>query len=582
MQLLLLLLRDPPKRPRGCRVPAIGHNKKWSCPRRSFKYTSLSVARFIADHFYGSAQWSADTNDTVHNPRRTSASSKVRCDISIAGPPNARVVNRGTKSGRALDGSGSGSSFFSTNDESSAYFSDEMDEDQQVRQAYLQQRASEEQALLQKAADAKVALEQLEAEWLAAPDNVPPEQKKKFKAQRWKLARNIDDCNRSVERFQSSVQIGEFAAKVSVFENEVTDVKSRQSSLETRQSNLELTVAEERQQRRNLEDKVAQLAAQQAILFQEQGAMRKTVDLIDNRVRLQSIVFHGIDTSDPYAALAAFLPAEAMDAIDTINEIGVQNEQGVRTSILVRFVTIRDCQRVEDYLRSDEFRESPHAGTSWHHDSSELLRVGKTRMNAVGDALQAKFPGIELRATFVRYPPESGIKHFAQEFANSHIIINDTPFHIDAAVAANPDYVSNPAAKVTIGGRTYNSLRLKNRGAARSRGRGRGRGGGQPPRFGRPPATGHGRVVNDAAGRDVAPPPAENRREASHARDNVGPTRTGNNLTNQLPPLNEPSTHNVQLFANAGNYGSSRTSNKMGTIPDRYAGHSSRFSPYHR
>jgi hypothetical protein len=53
------------------------------------------------------------------------------------------------------------------------------------------------------------------------------------------------------------------------------------------------------------------------------------------------------------------------------------------------------------------------------------------------------------------------------------------------------------------------------------------------------------------------------------------------NLTNQLPPLSGPSTRNVELFANAGNYGSTRASNRVGGLHDRYAPNSqSRFTPY--
>jgi hypothetical protein len=288
-----------------------------------------------------------------------------------------------------------------------------------------------------------------------------------------------------------------------------------------------------------------------------------------------------------------------LDAIDTISVIGVPNDRGVRTSILVRFVTIRDCQRVEDFLRSDEFRESPHAGTSWHHDSSELLRVGRTRMIAVGDALAAAYPGIELRATFVRYPAESGMKHLAQEFANSHIVIDNTPFHIDAAIAANPDYVPNPAARIILGGRTFSGCRLKNRGAGRGnrgRGRGRGRGGHQEGHiaslgnFRHPTnvisADTRGNAGVNAPQRSAATsaPTAATQSSSSAAPppgpSKAPPTKTPN-LTNQLPVLNGPSAYNVELFAHAGNYGSSRVSNRVGGFPDRYASVSqARFSPY--
>jgi hypothetical protein len=76
-------------------------------------------------------------------------------------------------------------------------------------------------------------------------------------------------------------------------------------------------------------------------------------------------------------------------------------------------------------------------------------------MNASGDALQQQFPGIELRATFVWFPAGTGAKYLTQDFASSHIAINGILFNIDQAVASNPDYVPNPAAKISYGGRTY-------------------------------------------------------------------------------------------------------------------------------
>ncbi len=468
----------------------------------------------------------------------------------------------------------SDSSFFSLGADS-ANSSREMPDDERL--AYAERRIIEENTLLKQVEDAKVKLERVEAEWLAAPDG----EKKPIKAQRWKAKRQLSECTRRLERFQSSVQIGELSTKVSIFEDDVTDVKARQAKVEDRQTTLEKQVAEERTARKNLEEKVDQLAKQQGILRQEHGDLRLTVDQIDNRVRLQSIVFHGVDTTNSYAFLAQFLPAAALDAIDVITEIGLPNDLGLRTSILVRFVTVRDCQRVEDFLRSDEFRGSAFAGTSWHHDSSELQRVGRTRMIAAGDALQQAYPGIELRATFVRFPPESGMKHFAQEFANSHIIINDVPFNIDSAVAANPEYISNPAAKVTLGGRTYNGVRLKNRGGGRSnRGRGRGRGGGpsvQPTHVQPQQRDDTGSISNRNAyvSTQASIAPAPPRSSVQHR----SPTRS-ERLTNHLPPMDGPSSNNVQLFANGGNYGSTRPSNKMGSNPDRYAAHSSRFSPY--
>jgi hypothetical protein len=346
--------------------------------------------------------------------------------------------------------------------EMSAEFQDA--EDGKRRACFERSAVEDKNALIQAVDDARTELERLETAWIQA---LSIEEKKIIKVQKWKADRHLDECNRQLEHFHSKIQLGVLASKISSIERDVSDVKSWQTNLEQRQDSLEKKVEGETAARCRLESQVAQIAANQSILQQEHSALRMTVDAIDNRVRLQSLVFHGIDTSNSYAWLAKFLPATCLDAIDTINEIGLPNEHGVRTSILVWFVTIRDCQRAKDFLRSDEFCGSVHAGTSWHNDSSELQRVGRTRMIAAGNALSQRFPGIELRATFVRYPPGSGVKHMAQEFAASHISIDNILFNIEAAVQANPDYVPNPAAKVTHGGRTYNGQRLKNSGTER-------------------------------------------------------------------------------------------------------------------
>ncbi len=536
------------------------------------------------------------TNDKCRSDCFQTVPSPIRTDrfLSSTGETNAPTADpiRILISDRTLSSTNS-SSFYSADDDMSALDSYADEE----RRAFAERRVIEEQEHLKCVADAKAELDNLEDTYLEATS---PREKKRLKKLKWKADRHLNECNQRLTRFQSTVQVGELTSKISHVENDVSEVKARQSNLESRQDDLDKKVAEESSIRKAemkiLEDQVAQLAAQQAVLYQEQGAMRKTVDQIDNRVRLQSLVFHGIDTSDPYQSLAKFLRPEMLAAIDVINVIGVPNDLGQRTSVLVRFVTIRDCQLTEDYLRSEQFRESPYAGTSWHHDSSELQRVGRTRMIACGDALAASFPSIELRATFIRFPPESGLKVFAQDFANSHVVINGTVFHVDAAVAANPDYVANPAAKVTHGGRTYTGVRQRNRGAGRGSnrggrgGRGRGHGPSRPvsPTVGQLSSSGNGNSRPTSAA--TAPPPALQPNPTPQSAPQVPPAQfivpqpkptRMKNLTNNLPQLNGPSSRHVELFANGGNYGSSRVSNRVGGLQDRYAPNAfSRFSPY--
>ncbi len=511
---------------------------------------------------------STTQNDANAPPTRTRVNSSENSRLAALSPTGAPVTNRddvnsfrktfsASALGDALQPESPSDSFYSVENEMSEDFNHI--EDDEFR-AYLTRSVMTEQALLRDVEEAKAEVERLEAEWVQAAS---VEEKNLIKAKKWKADRHLDDCKRKLERFQSNTQLGELANQVSLVKNDVTEVKGRQDDLEKRQTELEKQVQEERAKRQCLEDTVAQLTANQTVLHQDQNRMRKTVDMID---------------------------ADFMEAIDTVNEVGMPNDQGIRTSLLVRFVTVRDCQKLEEYMRSDEFREQ-HSDVSWNHDSSELQRVGKTRMHASGEALQQQFPGIELRATFVRFPAGTGVKHQATEFAASHIVINGTLFHIDDAVKSNPDYVPNPAAKVTFGGRTFSGQRLKNRGAGRS-GRGRGRGqtrGG----FGGNPSTGvnSGPPPESTATTPAVSIPASSNAvvavvntnpdvmavRAAHVTRQTAPGQ----VTNHLPPINGPSAHQVELFANGGNYASNRPSNRIGGFPDRYvATASSRFNPY--
>jgi hypothetical protein len=51
-------------------------------------------------------------------------------------------------------------------------------------------------------------------------------------------------------------------------------------------------------------------------------------------------------------------------------------------------------------------------------------------------------------------------------------------------------------------------------------------------------------------------------------------SNTNRAVTNYLPPLNEVTSGGATLFANSGNYGSNRVSNRIGGITDRYAPYS--------
>jgi hypothetical protein len=278
--------------------------------------------------------------------------------------------------------------------------------------------------------------------------------------------RRRGDLRAALDRFKLNAQMGEFSSQICSVQSDCRAIGQRQTSLEDKQTVLEGKIAEESHARCNMEDRVQRLEHNQAILHEDNMAMRRGLDRIDNQQRIQSLVFYGLDASRPYEAIADYLPSAILAGVDVASPMGPPSEQE-RVRIGVRFSTVGACQIAAQYLSSPEF-ESRNRGLSWGYNKSEMERVGRSRMLACTDGLRQQFrEDIEIRTTFVRF---YGQKYTAIEFAAGSVRIGGVDLDIDAHVSANPKFEVNPAVVVRHSGRTYTGCKRRGgRGAPRGR-----------------------------------------------------------------------------------------------------------------
>jgi hypothetical protein len=197
-----------------------------------------------------------------------------------------------------------------------------------------------------------------------------------------------------------------------------------------------------------------------------QHHFQRTLDAVDNRQRVQNLRLHGIPSDRVTEELQRILPVELHEQIDIAYAAGPN--QGNHKPVLVRFKTVSACEKANQLVRSQQFRDDfPHIRPA--HDSSELLRVGASRIRAAEEELKAAFEGVVFLRDGIRY---KGTKYPASEFASSHVVIDGVPFNVNSAVRANPDYETADSVHSHVRGSKVHGVRLK-----RGRGRGRGRGG---------------------------------------------------------------------------------------------------------
>jgi hypothetical protein len=334
-----------------------------------------------------------------------------------------------------------------------------------------------------------------------------PAEKAKLKLQAKQLERSI----LADRLFLNAASSGELRNDVITLKREVGDVKKRQDSVEERVDVVEQHAVSNTDEIVLLKERLAKVEADNKILREEQEAtkksvndvkdehdatrrslhgvrgeqvhIRKVVDSVDNKQRIQNIMLHGIQSDDIDGSLTRIFPSELYDAIDIAYPMLQQqrnpkggdnnrndNNEGSGVTVCVRFKTVSACEKARELLRSDDFKDK-HPLLRNTNDTSEMSRVGGSRIRAVEEKLKQQFDGIEVKKDYVRL---GGQRLSAADFVSSHIIIADEPFNVDKTVRENDNFEINHKSKTHHDGRMVYGVRLKRgKGAGGARGQGR-------------------------------------------------------------------------------------------------------------
>jgi hypothetical protein len=447
---------------------------------------------------------------------------------------------------------------------------------------------AEEQALQRRIDEVADELARYEEELVSASNDAD---KRRLKRALREADRRKTDLYSALHRCQLNHQLGEYSNQIRAVQNDCRELGRQQGALASRQDALEQKIEDEsraRQQKElQMEARIRQIECNQTVLHEDQATMRRGLDRVDNQLRIQSLVFYGLDSTRPYESIAEYLPPVILAGIDVADPMG-NPSLTERVPISVRFSTVRACEMAVEYLTSPEFNRPE---LSWSHNRTEMERVGRSRMLACSDGLRRAFGNdIELKSTFVRL---FGQKYTAIDFAAGVINIGGAQFNIDAEVAANPEFEANPAVKVRHSGRTFQGCRRRGGSNGRGGQRGRGRGNGRGGSVGRGGGHTNDRLQSSGPTPNPTPNPPPNPlpipnpipvSSAPNTRNNIignqvalirqpaanfnGPSNDV--VTRYLPQLNEMSSGGVMLSA-GGNYGSSRISSRIGDVRERYS-----------
>ncbi len=276
---------------------------------------------------------------------------------------------------------------------------------------------------------------------------------------------------------------GEFRQEVRELQGEIEGVRSRQDEVEQRVSDGEVKInselvgvkerlarIEEENRARKLENDalIRQIEEESRARELENGALKKmvvehgeahhrlqkTVNIVDNKQRIQNLRLHGLKTDQVDDELRRILPTELYNHVDIAYAAG--QDPGNHKPVLVRFKTVSACEAALQLVRSDDFKDNfPHVRPA--HDASDLLRVGQSRIRAAEDELRRTYEGIIFLRDGVRY---NGVKYHASDFAASHVVIAGQPFNVGAAVQANRDYENADSVSAYIRGQRVSGVRL--------------------------------------------------------------------------------------------------------------------------
>ena len=359
-------------------------------------------------------------------------------------------------------------------------------------------------------------------------------------------------------RIHTSGISGDLTGKIKEVQHLVDNLADRQDSTDKSVKILQDQVIELRAAREKDLHRIKELETQRALVEQrfrcvedkqassseDTKAIRRNLDVLDNRIRVQSLILHGLDIDDPRKAVNDIFPPQLLEHIISMKPRGKKSNLNNRVPLAVVFASVDYCEQALDIIKSPKFR-ADHPFISASHDSSELARVGGTRMRAAEEALLNAYPDIKVKTKVVHL---HGEKFLDSDFAADILVIGGKPFNIEEAVRANTAFEVNYSVSTKFEGRTYNAMK-KRRG---------GRTGGNHPtakRIAIEEQYDHGNVRGGRGGYGRS----NFLRGAAPSR---GATRGG--LTNKPPPGSGTTTGGVDFFVGGHrNYGNKVRENVM-------------------
>ena len=178
--------------------------------------------------------------------------------------------------------------------------------------------------------------------------------------------------------------------------------------------------------------------------------IRSTLDVVDNRTRMQNVIVHGFQGQDAHQAVELLSKAEPQNTstIDTAFFIG-ENAWDNKRPLLLRFRTVGARDNFLKVSREVRFK-STCPGITAAPDESLLRRKGASRLAACAPALQNQFPGIHILSRAVQLGNQ---KIQCSSFAANSVRIGTGRFTIDSVVeqsCKNPQSCLAPQEEATL------------------------------------------------------------------------------------------------------------------------------------
>jgi hypothetical protein len=330
-----------------------------------------------------------------------------------------------------------------------------------------------------------------------------PDLKSEIKAKIRVRERQLLNDRLALTVFESS---GELRSDVVVLQNQVVQIVKRQDESEADSKQTKSEMAEFR-------IRLEKLEREKEALKRENKEIWKTMDAVDNTLRKQSLALHGVLPDEDAADL---FPEHIADRIDRVYSVGIPTPRNGSRTTIVHFTTVSGCDMALDFLNSSAF-DTNRSRVSYARNTSNLARIGGTRLRLIGDKLAERFPGADVKHGALLYKK---VRYQAVEFAMQTISIDGVAVDLDKLVASCDLGETNAGVAAYVDGRRVNGIRMKRRRVSTPE-----REGGDDEEF----------EVGNRANTAVAPPPSLSPPLPSTSRPESG---------GQTPP-SQPSAENA-------------------------------------